>query len=159
MKTKMIGYWATTIPLAIELLFGGEWDLTHQPHVVQVVTHLGYPVYLLTILGFWKLLAAIALLAPRLARLKEWAYAGAFFNYSGAAASHLLSGDGPARWAGPLVFALITLGSWALRPSDRRLPDLVVPTPRRATAWVVPLVLIAAFLVVSLLTLPKGGAQ
>ena len=65
MKTKVIGYWATTIVLALELLVGGEWDLMHRPDVVQVVTHLGYPVYLLTILGFWKLLATAALLVPR----------------------------------------------------------------------------------------------
>jgi len=156
---RTIAYWALTLIIGWEMVAGSMWDLLQIEYVRSIFDHLSYPHYLLLILGAWKLPCAIVLLVSGFARLKEWAYAGAFFNYSGAAASHLLSGDGPARWAGPLVFALITLGSWALRPSDRRLPDLVVPTPRRATAWVVPLVLIAAFLVVSLLTLPKGGAQ
>jgi hypothetical protein len=58
---------------------------------------LGYPVYFLTILGVWKVLSAPALLAPRLPRLKEWAYAGIFFDLTGAAASHAFSGD-RTRW-------------------------------------------------------------
>jgi len=135
MKTKMIGYWATTIPLAIELLVGGEWDLTHQPHVVQVVTHLGYPVYLLTILGFWKLLAAIALLAPRLARLKEWAYAGAFFEMTGAAASHAAKGDNAVNLIAPVIITTFTVVSWALRPPSRTLGVLF---PARAKTQAQP---------------------
>jgi uncharacterized membrane protein YphA (DoxX/SURF4 family) len=120
MNTKVIGFWATTIPLAVELLVGGEWDLTRRPDAVQVVTHLGYPVYLLTILGFWKLLATAALLVPRFPRLKEWAYAGAFFEMTGAVASHAATGD----YSGlivPLSFVVLTLASWVLRPEDRVL--------------------------------------
>ena len=124
MRIKMIAYWATTIPLALELLVGAEWDLTLRPDVVQIVTHLGYPVYLLTILGFWKLLAAIALLAPGLARLKEWAYAGVFFEMTGAAASHLVSRD--AAWHATLTLSLAALAvaSWVLRPQSRILGAL-----------------------------------
>jgi uncharacterized membrane protein YphA (DoxX/SURF4 family) len=123
MKTKVIGYWATTIPLTLELLVGGEWDLTHRPEVVQVVTSIGYPVYVLTILGFWKLLAAIALLAPRVARLKEWAYAGIVFEVSGAAVSQALCGY----WREavlPVILLALTLASWALRPQSRTLGTL-----------------------------------
>jgi hypothetical protein len=65
-------------------------------------------------------LAGVAMLAPRLPRLKEWAYAGAFFTYAGAVASALVVGDGPDQWAGPAGFGLICLASWALRPSSRR---------------------------------------
>jgi uncharacterized membrane protein YphA (DoxX/SURF4 family) len=129
-KAKVIGYWATTTVIALELLAGGVTDLAHggtnivagQP-VVEVFAHLGYPVYLLTILGVWKLLGGITLLAPRFPRLKEWAYAGAFFVYTGAAASGVVrGGDDPATliW-GPLLFAIITLASWALRPQSRIL--------------------------------------
>jgi len=121
MRTKVIAYWAATIPLAVELSVGGEWDLMHQSHVVQVVTHLGYPVYLLTILGFWKLLATIALLAPRLARLKEWAYAGAFFEMTGAAASHAAKGDNMVSFIAPIIITTLTVVSWALRPPSRTL--------------------------------------
>jgi hypothetical protein len=68
MKTKVIGYWATTTIVALELLAGGVTDLVHGPAllfvgqpVVEVLAHLSYPVYLLTILGVWRLLGAIAL--------------------------------------------------------------------------------------------------
>jgi hypothetical protein len=124
MKTKMIGYWATTIPLVLELLVGAEWDLMHRPDVIQLVTHLGYPVYLLTILAFWKLLAAIALLAPRFARLKEWAYAGVFFEMSGAAASHVACHDAAWHTILTLSFTALTIASWALRPQSRTLGPL-----------------------------------
>jgi hypothetical protein len=95
-------------------------------------------------------------MVPRFPRLKEWAYAGATFNYTGAAASHVLVGDGPSKWIGPVVFAVITLASWALRPTERQAPPIAPPTKTRAVAWIVPLAVIAAFLVIALLTLPKG---
>jgi uncharacterized membrane protein YphA (DoxX/SURF4 family) len=139
-KTKVIGYWATTTVIALELLAGGLADLVHegtslvagQP-VAEILEHLGYPVYLLTILGVWKLLGGIVLLAPRFPRLKEWAYAGAFFVYTGAAASGLVRGwDDPGTliW-GPLLFAVITLASWALRPQSRIL-GVLFPAQIRA---------------------------
>jgi uncharacterized membrane protein YphA (DoxX/SURF4 family) len=126
--SKMIGYWTTTIIVTLELLAGGVTDLIHGPEllfagdpVALVLTHLGYPVYLLTILGVWKLLGAIALLVPRFPRLKEWAYAGTFFVYVMAAASWAACGGGVSNLIGPLVFAMLTLVSWALRPSSRTL--------------------------------------
>jgi len=155
---RALAYWALTLIIGWEMVAGSMWDLLQIQYVRSVFDHLSYPHYLLLILGVWKLPCAFALLVPGFQRLKEWAYAGAFFNYTGAAASHLLSGDGPARWVPPLAFALITLGSWALRPPERRLPHAVVPTARRAPAWIFPVALIMVFLVVALLTLPKGPA-
>jgi uncharacterized membrane protein YphA (DoxX/SURF4 family) len=134
MRLKVVGYWATTAVVALELLAGGVTDLAHGgtavvagTPVVSILTHLGYPVYLLTILGVWKLLGGIALLGPRLPRLKEWAYAGAFFVYIGAIASGLARGrDDPGIYIWPpLIFAAITLASWALRPPGRRLGNLL----------------------------------
>jgi uncharacterized membrane protein YphA (DoxX/SURF4 family) len=127
MKAKMIGYWLSTTILALELLAGGVTELLHGREllfvgdpVVQVIAQLGYPVYLLTILGCWKLLGAIALLVPRFPRLKEWAYAGTFFNMTGAAASWALRGDYvDALW--PLFMAVLVMVSWALRPQGRTL--------------------------------------
>ena len=124
MNPRVFCYWATTIPLALESLVGGEWDLTHRPYAVQVVMHLGYPAYFLTILGIWKVLAGIALLAPGFARLKEWAYAGVFFAMTGAAASHAARGD----YSGlivPLSFTALTIASWASRPQSRTLRPLL----------------------------------
>src|SRR5690349_7802259 len=94
MKLKGISYWVATILIVLALLAGGVADLIHGPtllfagdSVVLVLARLGYPVYLLTILGVWKLLGAAALLVPRFPRLKEWAYAGIFIELTGAAAS------------------------------------------------------------------------
>ena len=83
--------------------------------------HLGYPVYFITILGFWKVLGAIALLAPRFPRLKEWAYAGIFFEMTGAAASHAVRGDAAWHVVVTLGFAVLAVVSWALRPPSRTL--------------------------------------
>ena len=128
MKTKLISYWVTTIFTSLELLAGGVTDLMHgrtalvagEP-VAEVLAHLGYPVYLLTILGVWRLLGAIALLLPRFPRLKEWAYAGTFIELTGAAASWAARGGGMGDLIGPLAFAVLTLASWALRPPGRTL--------------------------------------
>jgi hypothetical protein len=120
MKLKLICYWVLTIIAAAELLVGAVWDLTHRPDVVQLVTQLGYPTYVLTILGFWKLLAVIAWLVPGFPKLKEWAYAGVFFETTGAAASHIASGNSLMDASWPLVLTALGMASWALRPQSRR---------------------------------------
>ena len=132
MNTKMIGYWTSTAAVAGVLLVDGVMGLVHpQGRVMlvgqpfdKVMKRLGYPVYLLKIMGVWKPLGAIALLVPRFPRLKEWAYAGSFINMTGAAASSVASGDdvGNTLWA--LLFAVFTLVSWALRPPSRTLGTL-----------------------------------
>ena len=104
---RAIAYWLLTIVVAFEMAAGSLWDLLRIEYVRVVITHLGYPIYFLFIIGIWKLPCALALLAPRFPRLKEWAYAGAFFNYTGAGFSHLLGGDGADKWVGPLVLAEI----------------------------------------------------
>jgi hypothetical protein len=156
MYARRIGYWACTLIVAWEMVAGTLWDLLQIEYTRGVFDHLGYPHYLLLIIGAWKLPCAVALLVPRFPRLKEWAYAGAVFNYSGAAASHLFVGDRPGIWLTPLIFCAITLASWALRPEDRRVPG-TAPAPRlRPRSWIVPLGVTAAFLILALLTLPKG---
>lgn len=121
MKIKTILYWATTLAVALELLYGADWDLTRRHDVVTTILHLGYPLYFLRILGVWKILGGVALLAPGFARLKEWAYAGAFFEMTGAVLSHAARGDHPGELAVPLVFSAVILASWALRPPTRTL--------------------------------------
>jgi len=97
------------------------WDILQIAYVREVILHLGYPSYFLLIMGLWKVPGAVVLLVPRLPRLKEWAYAGAFFTYFFAAASHLAVGDGFGVWAGQAGYGIILLTSWILRPSSRRL--------------------------------------
>jgi uncharacterized membrane protein YphA (DoxX/SURF4 family) len=128
MSMKLIGYWTATGIVAFELVVGGVTDVVHGREVlvvgdpvVQVITQLGYPVYLLTILGVWKLLGAIALLIPRFPRLKEWAYAGTFFEMTGALMSHVASGVYSTGFIWASIVAVATLVSWALRPPSRVL--------------------------------------
>lgn len=156
LTVRSIAYGVCTAIVAWEMVAGSMWDLLGIEYVRGVFDHLGYPHYLLLIIGVWKLPCAVALLIPRFPRLKEWAYAGAIFNYTGAAASHLLVGDGPNRWMVPFVFAIITLASWALRPPERRVPRIAPTSRPRPAAWIVPLGVFAGFLVITLLTLPKG---
>lgn len=157
LSIRTVGYWACTAIVAWEMVAGAMWDLLRIEYVRGVFDHLGYPHYLLFIIGAWKLPCAVTLFVPRFPRLKEWAYAGAIFNYTGAAASHVLAGDGPSTWAVPLVFAGITLASWALRAPERRVPPATPASNLRPVAWIVPLGAIVVFLLVALLTLPKGS--
>jgi hypothetical protein len=126
MTGKKILYWAATALTVFGLLPGGIMDLIHQPGLVAGMKLLGYPSYFMTILGTWKVLGSLVLLAPRFPRLKEWAYAGAFFDFTGAAASHAACGDyGKAGFhiIITILFAILTLASWATRPRSRRLGD------------------------------------
>jgi DoxX-like family len=132
MNVKSVAYWIATALIALETLVGGAADIAHGrtilvtgTPVVDVVTSLGYPVYILTILGIWKLLGGATLLAPRLARLKEWAYAGVIFELTGAAASLIVRGYGVGDVSTPLLLAVLALTSWALRPASRTLGSLL----------------------------------
>ena len=153
-RTRTIAYWAFTLIVSAEMVAGSLWDLLRIEWVRVVMTDLGYPHYLLSILGVWKLPCAVTLLVPRFQRLKEWAYAGAFFNFTGAAASHYFVGDG--KWIGPLVFAGFVLASWALRPPHRRLASATATSKERPIAWIVPIAIVGGLVVLALLTLPQG---
>lgn len=127
MKTRAIGYWATTTILVFAVLSGGAAELAHRRENVEGMALLGYPVYFLTILGLWKVLGAIAILVPRFPRLKEWAYAGIFFNMTGAAVSHAAMGDYGIygfHLIVTLFLAVLTVASWGLRPQSRILGGL-----------------------------------
>jgi uncharacterized membrane protein YphA (DoxX/SURF4 family) len=122
-KTRLIAYWIFTAILAWELGFGATWDfnLLNHGYVHHIMTRLGYPDYVAYILGTGKVLGCIAVLVPGYRRLKEWAYAGAFFNFAGALASHVLAHDQPASFIAPIIFSGITMASWWLRPAGRKL--------------------------------------
>ena len=153
---RTIFFWFFTLILAQELLAGSIWALLRNPFDREQLTHLGYPVYMLFILGAWKLGGGVVILLPRFQRLKEWAYAGAIFDFSGATTSHLFLGDGPQTWMYPALLVAVTLVSWALRPEERRLPSASSEGTRTITAWAVPIGIAVAMLLLALLTLPKG---
>jgi uncharacterized membrane protein YphA (DoxX/SURF4 family) len=120
--SRIIAYWVATALLTSELLLGGIWDLLRVPQVLGIIHRLGYPSYFLVILGVWKLLGAVALIVPRFPRLKEWAYAGAFFDLTGAVLSQLAVGlIDVGLLIYPMAMTGVALMSWALRPSSRRL--------------------------------------
>jgi uncharacterized membrane protein YphA (DoxX/SURF4 family) len=86
-KTKII-YWISTSLFAVFMIFSGITNALVFPDAVEIVsTKLGYPQYIIPFLGVAKILGGIALLVPRFPRLKEWAYAGLFFDMLGAAYS------------------------------------------------------------------------
>jgi len=120
MNAKSIAYWVTTGLFSVALAAGGLADLTGG--LDEAMHHLGYPASVARILGVWKLLGVAALLAPGLPRLKEWAYAGFFFNLTGAFAAHQFAGDALADSVAPLVLLAVAAASYLLRPESRRFP-------------------------------------
>ena len=139
-RWRPVGYWLATAVVAGELALGGIWDIARIPLVADLVRHLGYPSYFLVLLGSWKVLGAVALLIPRRPLLKEWAYAGAFFTYTGAIFSHLATGYDLAEVGLLAVLVTLTVLSWALRPPSRRVwrrtSDVPPPAAARDTAGV-----------------------
>jgi uncharacterized membrane protein YphA (DoxX/SURF4 family) len=128
MKAKSIAYWIATILVALPIGSGGIAQVAHLKENVDGFVHvLGYPLYFMTILGVWKVLGAIAILVPRFARLKEWAYAGIFFDLTGAAATWAaVGGPGEAlHIIAPLIIAGFAMASWALRPPSRIIGCLI----------------------------------
>jgi len=128
-KTSTIIYWTTTVLVAFFIGSGGVAQVAQyiaNPHAIVPV--LGYPMYFFAILGVWKALGALAILVPRYPLLKEWAYAGIFFDLTGAAASCALSGGYGAygfHIIAPLILTGFTVASWALRPASRKIGVLL----------------------------------
>jgi len=119
-KRNKIIYWIATLWLALGMASTGIVQVIKMKEEVEMFTHLGYPAYLLTILGVWKILGVVAVLIPKFPLLKEWAYAGFFFAMSGAIFSHLACGDGGKEFFGPALLIILTVVSWYFRPADRR---------------------------------------
>ena len=119
-KAKTIGYWVTT-GILVFCMTGGIFELLGVKTTIDGMMRLGYPSYIIPALGLGKVLAILAILWPGLPRLKEWAYAGIFFNMAGATVSHVATHDATWSIVVTATIAAITLASWALRPQDRRL--------------------------------------
>jgi uncharacterized membrane protein YphA (DoxX/SURF4 family) len=148
MNKKNIAFWIATTLFCLVFTIGGVANLVRIEHQVEIMQTLGYPLYLMTILGVAKLLGVAAVLIPRFPTLKEWAYAGFTFDMLGAAASHGFVGDPIAETAAPLVILAIGMVSYLARPASRRVGgadqqssletkgDIVSPARRRRTAQV-----------------------
>jgi uncharacterized membrane protein YphA (DoxX/SURF4 family) len=119
-KRNRIIYWIATLWLALGMVSTGIVQLMKMEQETTMFTRLGYPFYLLTIIGVWKLLGVAAVLIPKFPLVKEWAYAGFFFVMSGAVISHLAVGDAAKELFGPVLLIVLTIVSWYFRPADRK---------------------------------------
>ena len=120
-KRNKIIYWVATLWLALGMLSTAIVQLIKMDGEVKNFSNLGYPLYLMTLLGVWKILGVIAILIPKFPLLKEWAYAGFFFAMSGALFSHIISGDDAIALFGPALLLVLTVLSWYFRPVDRKV--------------------------------------
>jgi DoxX-like protein len=127
---RSIGYWVTTGAVVFAMTSGGIAELAQSPETIDGMKQLGYPVYFVMIIGFWKLLGSLALLVPGFPRVKEWAYAGIFFNMTGATVSHLVCRSAAWHVAVTLGFAALAVASWALRPASRTLGHRPIVAPQ-----------------------------
>ncbi len=111
-KKKKIAHIAVTALFTLALLPGAVMDLVQPQVAIDMMVVLGLPLALLTLLGVWKLLGILAVWLPGTPRLKEWAFAGFFFDLTGAAWLHGAAED----WAGiapPLVIVCLGAGAYA----------------------------------------------
>lgn len=120
-KRNKIIYWIATVWLALGMASTGIVQLLKMKEEMDMFTHLGYPLYFLTLLGVWKLAGVIVVLIPKFPLLKEWTYAGFFFAMSGAVVSHVAVGDSAKELFGPILLLTLTAASWYFRPSDRKI--------------------------------------
>ena len=123
MNRKMLAYWIVTGLFCAVVGFSGFAHVSHLENMVEAMTHLGYPLYFMTIIGLAKILGVIAVLVPAHPLLKEWAYAGLCFNLAGATASHAFSGDPLSHTVRPAIVLGLCVASYLLRPEARRLPS------------------------------------
>lgn len=104
MKTTKILYWTFTVLFGGFMLFSAIPDIIVAPDAVAYITNLGYPKYIIPFLGVAKTLGVIALFIPGFPRIKEWAYAGLFFDLIGATYSVICTeGVQP----GSMIFMLV----------------------------------------------------
>lgn len=123
-KRDKIIYWIFTVWLALGMVSTGAVQLLRTKSGAggaDSVARLGYPMYVLTIIGVWKILGVIAVLIPKFPLLKEWAYAGFFFVMSGAVVSHLVVGSPLSETLPAVLLLVLTIISWYFRPADRKI--------------------------------------
>ena len=121
-KKNVAIYWTATGLMSVGMLGSGLAQIAHAKEMVDLVVPLGYPLYILYIIGVWKILGVITILVPGFKILKEWAYAGFFFVMTGALISHLASGDYALKGLlGPFMQTIFIILSWYFRPANRKM--------------------------------------
>jgi hypothetical protein len=117
-------YWTSTGWLALGMLSTAIVQLVKAKEGqggVDMINHLGYPEYLLTLLAVCKIMGVVVLLVPKFPLLKEWAYAGFVFIMAGALFSHIASADEVKDLFPSLLLLALTGISWYFRPAERKI--------------------------------------
>ncbi|HLK27216.1 MAG TPA: DoxX family protein [Puia sp.] len=91
MKKTNIIFWTVTILFAAFMLFSAVTEIINNAETKAFINSLGYPNYFNPLIGILKLLGVIAILVPGYPKIKEWAYAGFFFDLFGATYSQIAS--------------------------------------------------------------------
>ncbi|MEC3879072.1 DoxX family protein [Parapedobacter sp. 10938] len=119
-KSKII-YWVATLFLSLGMLAGGTQQMLQVGGYNEIVTQLGYPLYMLSIIGTWKILGVVVILLPGFPMVKEWAYAGFFFVMTGAAISHIVMKEPFVEVVPSLTLLTAIIVSWYFRPASRKV--------------------------------------
>jgi len=117
---RKVAYWASTSLVAVMLLMALSY-LTGNEQVVAGFAKSGYPQHLRIVLGISKPAAAIVLLMPGFALLKEWAYAGVAFTWVMAFIAAYSGGEPAQIWSMPPTLLALLVVSYLTRPASRRL--------------------------------------
>ncbi len=130
LKTRQLHalYWIATLLFILPQGWAATQYLVGAPRMTQAITQLGYPEYLMAILGVAKLLGIAAIVTGISPTLKEWAYAGFTFDVLGAFASHLGAGDSLPIALVPLGFGVVQMVSFF---AWRKLRERTVPRLQR----------------------------
>ncbi|MBI2558482.1 DoxX family protein [Candidatus Woesearchaeota archaeon] len=113
-KTIKVIYWAVTILFSLFMLFSGVSEVMQTKQAAEIMKHLGYPIYVNTIIGVAKILGAIAILQWKFRTIKEWAYAGFTIDFIGAGASIYFAGDGILKALSVIPFFVVMFSSYLL---------------------------------------------
>jgi hypothetical protein len=122
MKAMAITYWIATAFVACIMTISGVLAITHAPSMMNALAHLGYPPYFSDLLAVGKLIGVCVLLAPGIAKLKEWAYVAFGITILSASYSHFRSGDGLMALEPLVTFAALVISYW-MRPASRKFAN------------------------------------
>ena len=121
-KTIKIIYWAVTVLFSLFMFFSGAVEIMQTEQAKEIMKHLGYPIYVNTIIGTAKILGAIAILQWKFRTIKEWAYAGFTIDIVGASASFYFTGDGIGTTLSPFIFlAAMFLSYFLWKKVEKRI--------------------------------------
>lgn len=108
-KTIIILYWITTVLFALAIL---STCIPNEEGYKFITGLLGYPGYFVNYIAVFKVLGVIGILIPGFPRVKEWAYAGLFFDMISAVYSIYAIGAMTMEISGMLIFFGLGIASY-----------------------------------------------